>query len=62
MLYKSALLVLTLAIVPLLYLNAWLSLAAAIAAYIIAAKLANRHLDRAFLLRRLRGTPAPPKN
>ena len=61
MLYKSAFLVLTMAIVPLLYLNAWLSLAAAIAAYIIAAKLANRQLDRAFLLRRPRGTPVPPK-
>jgi hypothetical protein len=53
--YKSALLMLTLAIMPLLYVNAWLSAAAAIAAYVVAAKLANRHMNRAFLIRSLKG-------
>lgn len=51
--YKSALLVLTLAMMPLLYVNAWLSLAAAIGAYLVAAKLANRHMNRVFLNRNL---------
>jgi hypothetical protein len=59
--YKSALLVLTLAIIPLLYVNAWLSLAAAIAAYVVAAKLANRRMDRVFLIRSLKGKLGKPK-
>lgn len=58
--YKSALLVLTLAIVPLLYVSAWSSLGAAIAAYVIAAKLADQQLDRAFLSRRLGRRSALP--
>jgi hypothetical protein len=45
--------VLTLAMMPLLYVNAWLSLAAAIGAYLVAAKLANRHMNRVFLNRNL---------
>lgn len=49
--YKTVFLLLTLAIVPLLYVNAWLSLASAIASYVAAAKLANRQFDRAFLNR-----------
>ena len=58
--YKSALIVLTLAIVPLLYFNVWLSLGAAIAAYIIAARLANRQMDRVFLIRGpFRQSPEP---
>ena len=59
--YKSALIVLTLAIVPLLYFNVWLSLGAAIAAYIIAARLANRRMDRVFLIRSLKGRSVSPK-
>ena len=51
--YKTVFLLLTLAIVPLLYVNGWLSLTAAIAAYLVAAKLANRQFDRAFLDRNL---------
>lgn len=61
MLYKSALIVLTLAILPLLYFNVWLSLGAAIAAYIMAAKLANRQMDRVFLIRSLKGRSVSPK-
>ena len=59
--YKSALIVLTLAIVPLLYFNLWLSLGAAIAAYIIAARLANRQMDRVFQIRSLKGRSVSPK-
>lgn len=60
--YKSALLVLTLSILPLLYVSPWLSLAAAFAAYVIVAKLANQQMDRAFLIRRPRGRSVSPKH
>ena len=59
--YKSALIVLTLAIVPLLYFNVWLSLGTAIAAYVIAARLANRQMDRVFLIRSLKGRSVSPR-
>jgi len=55
--YKLSLIVLTLAILPLLYVEAWLSLGAALIAYALAAKLANQHMDRAFLVK----GPAAPK-
>ena len=57
--YKSALLVLALAIVPLLYVNSWLGIAAAIAAYAIAARLANREMDRVFLIEKLKAEARP---
>ena len=60
--YKTVLLLLTLAIAPLLYVNGWLSLAAAIAAYVVAAKLANRQFDRAFLHRSLERKSASSKH
>jgi len=43
--YKLALLLLTLAVVPLFYLNIWLGLAALVAAYALIARVANRHFD-----------------
>jgi hypothetical protein len=49
--YKSALLVLALAVVLLFYIDVWLGLAAAITAYATAAKLANHEMDRVFLIR-----------
>ena len=52
--YKLSLVVLTLAILPLLYVEAWLSLGAARVAYALAAKLANQDMDRAFLARTLK--------
>ena len=54
--YKLSLTALTLAILPLLYVEAWLSLVAALMAYALAAKLANQHMDRAF---RIKGPAAP---
>jgi hypothetical protein len=59
--YKSALLVLTLAVIPSFYVNTWLGMAAAVAAYVVAAKIANRQMDRVFLIRTLKNGPAPPK-
>ena len=56
---KLSLVVLTLAILPLLYVNAWLSLGAALVAYALAAKLANQDMDRAFLARTLKSRAAP---
>jgi hypothetical protein len=43
--YKLALLLLTLAVVPLFYLNIWLGMAALVAAYALIARFANRHFD-----------------
>ena len=56
MTYKLALLVVTLAVIPLLFVNFWLGLAAAIAAYAIVAMVANRRMDDAYLkaLKRVR--------
>ena len=56
---KLSLVVLTLAILPLLYVEAWLSLSAALVAYALAAKLANQDMDRAFLARTLKSRAAP---
>ena len=47
MVYKLALLVVTLAVIPLLFVNFWVGLAAAIAAYAIVAMVANRSMDDA---------------
>ena len=44
--YKLALLLLTLTVVPLFYLNIWLGLVALVAAYALIARFANRHFDR----------------
>ena len=61
--YKLALVVLTLAVLPLLYLEAWLGLGSALVAYALAAKLANQDMDRAFLIRTLKGrAPAIPSS
>lgn len=49
--YKVALVILTLAMIPMLFLNTWLGLATAFAAYSIAAKLADGALDKAANLR-----------
>ena len=57
--YKLSLVVLTLAILPLLYVEAWLGLGAALVAYALAAKLANQDMDRAFLVRTLKSRAAP---
>ena len=51
---KIALLVLLLAVLPLFYVNTWMGLGAAVAAYALAAKLATRHMDRVFLVRSLK--------
>ena len=52
---KLALLALTVAVIPLLYLSVWVGLAALIAIYALAAKLANRDFDRQFRDRAKRG-------
>ena len=44
--YKLALLLLTLAVIPLFYVSIWLGLAAVIAIYSLIARLANKDLDR----------------
>jgi len=44
--FKLALLLLTIAIVPLFYVSVWMGLAALIAGYAVAARLANQHFDR----------------
>ena len=40
---------------------AWLGLAVAIVAYVLAAKLANREMDRVFLIENLKNKVEPPK-
>lgn len=45
-LYNLALFLLTLVVVPLFFLNGWLSLMAGIAIYCLLARLANKDLDR----------------
>jgi hypothetical protein len=52
---KWMLLVLAVAIVPLFYVSVWLGLTAAIVAYVLSAKLANRDMDRIFLVRSPQG-------
>jgi len=44
--YKLALLLLTVAVIPLFSINVWLGLAALVAAYALIARFANRHFDR----------------
>jgi len=44
--YKLALLLLTIAIVPLFYVSVWMGLAALIATYALIARFANRAFDR----------------
>lgn len=44
--YNLALLLLTLAVVPLFYVSNWLGALAVVAIYYLAARLANRDLDR----------------
>jgi len=44
--YKLALLLLTLAVIPLLYISIWLGLAALIAVYALIARFANKDFDR----------------
>ena len=44
--YKPALLLLTIAIVPLFYISVWTGLTALLAAYALTAKLANNDFDR----------------
>ena len=44
--YKPALLLLTIAIVPLFYISMWIGLTALLAAYALTAKLANNDFDR----------------
>jgi len=58
---KWMLLVLALAIVPLFYANVWVGLTAAIVAYVLSAKLANRDMDRIFLVRRLKARTGSKK-
>jgi len=44
--YKLALLLLTIAVIPLMYIHIWLGLAAVIALYALIARLANKDFDR----------------
>ena len=44
--YKLALILLTIAIVPLFYVSVWMGLATLVAAYTLTAKLANKDFDR----------------
>ena len=57
MIQKIGLFVLVLAIIPLLYVHAWLGIGAAIATYIFAAMMAVRDMDRVFLIRSLKAKP-----
>jgi hypothetical protein len=59
-LYNLAFVMLVFAIVPLAYLSVWLSAVAAAGAYVLAARLANKHLDASFQRRSSR--IRPPKN
>ena len=54
---KLGLLALVLSIGPLLYVHAWLGIAAAIVAYIFAARMAVHDMDRVFLVRSLKAKP-----
>lgn len=58
---KIALLALALSIVPLLFVHAWLGIAAAIATYVLAARMAVRDMDRVFLIRSLKAKPKVPR-
>jgi hypothetical protein len=58
---KWMLLLLVVAIVPLFYVNDWLGLTSAIVAYVLSAKLANRDMDRIFLVRTLKAKTDPKK-
>jgi hypothetical protein len=58
---KWMLLLLVVAIVPLFYVNVWLGLTSAIVAYVLSAKLANRDMDRIFLVRSLKAKTDPKK-
>ena len=58
---KWMLLLLVVAIVPLFYVNVWLGLTSAIFAYVLSAKLANRDMDRIFLVRTLKAKTDPKK-
>jgi hypothetical protein len=49
--YDFALLLLTLALLPLLYVSIWFGIAVALAGYILLARLAGRDLDRLSRLR-----------
>ena len=44
--HDVALLLLTLALLPLLYVSAWFGIAVALASYMLVARLAGRDLDR----------------
>ena len=44
--YKLALLLLTIAVIPLLYISIWLGLAAVVAVYVLIARFANKDFDR----------------
>ena len=50
--YDVALLLLTLALLPLLYVSAWFGIAVALAGYMLVARLAGRDLDRLSQLRK----------
>jgi hypothetical protein len=58
---KWMLLLLVVAIVPLFYVNVWLGLTSAIVAYVLSAKLANRDMDRIFLVRTLKAKSDPKR-
>ena len=58
---KWMLLLLVVAIVPLFYVNVWLGLTTAIVAYVLSAKLANRDMDRIFLVRTLKAKSDPKR-
>jgi hypothetical protein len=45
----------------LFYVNVWLGLTTAIVAYVLSAKLANRDMDRIFLVRSLKAKTGPKK-
>ena len=59
MAYKVAFALLTLAVIPLLFVNLWLGSAAAVGAYTLAARLANKSMDNAQMeaFRRVRPKP-----
>jgi hypothetical protein len=59
--YRWALPAMALAVLPALYMDVWLGLAVAIVAYVLAAKLANREMDRVFLIENLKTKVEPPK-
>ena len=58
--YKLALVLLTIAIVPLFYVSVWMGLAGIIGAYALTARLANKDFDRQSQ-KRMKASPHRPR-